>query len=184
MGQQNRSQGAINMEINVAQLLKKTQGATRTYEVDDTLHLDETAECHIQGEAELIRTKRGILVRGTFAGTGRLMCSRCLTSFQYPLSFNIEDEFLPSVDVNSGIALPLDDDLNTFTIDDHHILDLSEALHQYSLLAMPMKPLCQPDCAGLCPQCGANLNQGACHCMPRSRRLPLNELDKLNSGRK
>ncbi|MBL7119706.1 MAG: DUF177 domain-containing protein [Dehalococcoidia bacterium] len=172
------------MEINVAQLLKETQGATRTYEVDDTLYLEEIAECHIQGQVQLVHTKRGILARGTFLGTGKLTCSRCLTSFEYPLRLNVEDEFLPSVDVSTGIAFPVDEDSNVFTIDDRHILDLSEALRQYSLVAMPMKPLCQPDCAGLCPECGSNLNQGACDCVPRSGGLPLIELEKLDSRRK
>ena len=34
------------------------------------------------------------------------------------------------------------------------------------LVALPLKPLCREDCAGLCPQCGANLNEGPCGCEP------------------
>jgi uncharacterized protein len=157
-----------NAQINVAQLLKEGIGATRAFEIDETLYLDETTQCHVQGDVELLRTRRGILVRGTFAGTSRLVCSRCLDFFEYPLAFRIEEEFLPLVDVTTGIALPLDDDPTTFTIDDRHILDLSEAIRQYALLAIPMKPMCRPDCGGLCPQCGANLNQQHCQCPPSS----------------
>ena len=158
------------MRTNVAQLLKESTGSTRRCEVDDTLYLDEIAECIVKGQAELIRTKRGILVRGNFVGMVSLMCSRCLAIFESPLLLRIEEEFLPSIDVNTGIALSLDadDDPGTFVIDGHHVLDLSEALRQYGLIAVPMKPLCQPDCAGLCPQCGVNLNQGTCQCLFRS----------------
>jgi uncharacterized protein len=174
-----------NAEINVAQLLKEAIGATRVFEIDEALYLDETTQCHVQGEVEFLRTRRGILVRGTFTGTSRLVCSRCLDSFEYPLIFRIEEEFLPSVDVTSGVPLPLDDDPATFTIDDRHVLDLSEAIRQYALLAIPMKPMCRPDCAGLCPQCGANLNQQRCHCPPSSGNPLLDELTKLhNDARK
>lgn len=169
------------MQINVAQLLKESTGASRRFEIDDTLQLDDTKDCHVQGEVGLLRTRRGILVRGTFAGTSSLMCSRCLNTFEHLLVFSMEEEFLPSVDVNSGTPLPLDEDSSTFVTDSHHMLDLTEAIRQYSLLAIPMKPMCRPECSGLCPQCGANLNQASCDCMPSSGNLPPNELMKLNN---
>jgi len=172
------------MQINVAQLLKQAAGASRSYEIDATLSFEELAEYHVQGEVELIRTEEGILVRGVFSGKSSLMCGRCLTLFDYALTFKIGEEFLPSIDVISGIPLPLADDSTAFTVDEHHVLDLSEAIRQYGLLAVPMKPLCRPDCAGLCPQCGANLNQGACHCVPGSQKSAWSELEKLNSIRK
>jgi uncharacterized protein len=172
------------MQINVAQLLKQAAGASRSYKIDATLSFEELAEYHVQGEVGLIRTEKGILVRGVFSGKSSLMCSRCLTFFDYPLTFKIEEEFFPSIDVISGIPLPLADDSTAFTVDEHHVLDLSEAIRQYGLLAVPMKPLCRPDCAGLCPQCGANLNQGACHCVPGSQESAWSELEKLNSIRK
>ena len=167
------------MQINVAQLLKQATGASRSYEVDDTFNLEKEGACPVQGEVKLIRTGKGILVKGSFSGKTSLICSRCLTSFDYPLALNIEEEFLPSTDVTSGSPLSLPEDLSIFTIDEHHVLDLSEAMRQYALLTMPMKPLCHPNCAGLCPQCGANLNQGACRCMPLSLKSPGNKLGKL-----
>lgn len=162
------------MQINTAQLLKQAIGSSRSYKINDILSFaeEEIGECHIQGEVELIRTDKGILVKGILAGKSSLTCSRCLTIFDYPLSFGIEDEFFPSKDVISGISLSLPDDSTTFMIDEHHVLDLSEAVRQYTLLTMPMKPLCHPDCAGLCSNCGANLNQGDCYCTPRSQESP------------
>ncbi|MBA7688765.1 hypothetical protein ES703_97254 [subsurface metagenome] len=66
-----------------------------------------------------------------------------------------------------------------FTIDEHHILDLTEAIRQYALLAIPMKPLCRGDCAGLCPNCGHNINQGPCDCSPQETEPRWSELSKL-----
>lgn len=154
------------MQIKVAQLLKQATGASQSYKIDDTFYFpeEEIAELYVQGELELTRTERGILVKGAFQGKTPLTCSRCLSLFDYPLTFKVEEEFFP-LDVTGGI--PLSEDLPAFTIDEHHVLDLSEAMRQYALLSMPMKPLCRPNCAGLCPQCGANLNQGACRCTPQ-----------------
>jgi len=184
IGESIMSQGLSNMQINVAQLMKESTGATRTYDIEDSVWLDETTECNIQGQVELLRTKRGILVRGAFVGKTNLTCSRCLTAFAHPLVFKMEEEFLPCLDANTGASLPVDEDCAAFVIDDHHIMDLDEAFRQYSLLAIPMKPLCQPDCAGLCSQCGANLNQGDCGCPPLFQGLPPDELAKLNALRK
>ena len=176
----------ITMQINVAQLLKQPVGSSQSYKIDDVVSFTEKeiAQYYVQGEVELIRIDRGILVKGTVGGKVSLMCSRCLTLIDYPLTFEIKEEFFPSLDIASGASLPLTEDSTNFTIDEHHVLDLSEAVRQYALLAIPMKPLCSPNCAGLCPECGANLNQNACQCTPGSRRSPWSDLEKLNSVRK
>jgi len=154
------------MQLNTAQLLKEAIGASRSYEINENLSFaeEEIAKCHIKGDVELIRTDKGILVKGKLEGQSQLMCSRCLTFFEYPLNFMIEEEFFPSIDVNRGVSLDPPEDSSAFMIDNHHVLDLSEAIRQYALLNLPMKPLCRPDCNGLCPDCGANINQGACKC--------------------
>jgi uncharacterized protein len=69
--------------------------------------------------------------------------------------------------VVGGVPLPLPDEPGCFTIDERHILDLTEAIRQYTLLAIPMKPVCKTNCAGLCPNCGHNLNYGPCNCPPQ-----------------
>jgi uncharacterized protein len=55
-----------------------------------------------------------------------------------------------------------------FTLDSRHILDLGEAIRQHAITNRPMKPLCRPDCRGLCPTCGANRNQQPCECKEAS----------------
>jgi uncharacterized protein len=56
-----------------------------------------------------------------------------------------------------------EEDLETSYYRDDQI-DLDELLREQFYLALPMKPLCLEECRGLCPQCGTNLNAGACAC--------------------
>ncbi|MBM4444497.1 MAG: DUF177 domain-containing protein [Chloroflexi bacterium] len=172
------------MQINVAQLLKEPTGASRTVDVDGALALDQGDLSPVQGRAELLRVSKGILVRGEFTTACHLVCSRCLKPFPQTLQFRTEEEFSPSIDVASGEDLPAPEDASGFRIDDHHVLDLTELVRQHSLLAAPMKPLCRPDCAGLCPRCGANLNQQPCCCSDDAVTPFAAAFDKLKSARK
>lgn len=153
------------LQINVAQQLKAAAGTVREYSIEDEADVIEgDGKTPVGGSVTLLRTDRGILARGTLHTDVELTCSRCLSVFTHSLSVGIEEEYLPTIDVYTGSTLSLPEDTDTFTIDENNILDLTEALRQYALTAIPMKPLCQPDCAGLCPVCGGNLNQGACRC--------------------
>lgn len=145
------------MEINVAQLLQSPIGTVRDYEVDEVAIIAGDKDGNlVRGEVRLVRTQRGILVSGVFHTEMELTCSRCLSTFHMPLMVKIEEEFLPTIDILSGLPLPPSDEPGAFMIDDHHVIDLAEAVRQYVLMAVPMKPLCEENCAGLCPQCGRN----------------------------
>jgi uncharacterized protein len=171
------------MQINVAQLLREPVGATREYEIDDVVDITSDGKgSRVKGEVKLLRTQRSILAECALSTDVELACSRCLSPFRYPLEVNFQEEFLPTVDLVSGVALPPPEEAGTFTIDEHHILDLTEAVRQYALLAIPMKPLCREDCAGLCPSCGQNLNRGRCDCPVPSTDPRWSELMKLASG--
>ncbi len=166
------------MQINVSQMLKETIGSIRNYEVSEIVDIGES-ESMVQGKVRLMRTDRGILTRCSLHTELKVTCSRCLNLFGCPLVLNIEEECFPITEVVSGASLPLPDEPGCFTIDERHILDLTEAIRQYALLAIPMKPLCREDCAGLCPGCGHNLNQGPCNCLPQGTEPYWPELSKL-----
>jgi uncharacterized protein len=153
------------MQINVSQLLKSSIGAVRDYDINESIDITGDGDIsQVRGAVRLTRTDRGILVEGTLSTEAELTCSRCLNLFSCPLEINIEEEFFPTADIVSGASLDVPDEPGCFTIDEHFILDLTEAVRQCALLASPMKPLCRDDCAGLCPICGRNLNQGRCDC--------------------
>lgn len=166
------------MRINVSQQLKSSIGSIRNYEVNEVVSI-AGGDSLVEGKVTLVRTDRGILARATLHTEVGVTCSRCLSLFDCPLTLNIEEEYFPSTDVVSGTSLSLPEEPGCFTIDERHVLDLTEAIRQYALLAIPMKPLCGEDCAGLCPTCGYNLNQGPCNCLPQQadpRRSKLNKL--------
>jgi len=166
------------MRINVSQQLKSSIGSARNYEVSEVVNLP-SGDSLVQGEVTLVRTDRGILARATLHTVIEATCSRCLSLFDCPLTLNIEEEYFPITDVVSGTALPLPEETGSSLIDEHHILDLTEAIHQYALLVMPMKPLCRENCAGLCPTCGHDLNQGHCSCLPQQADPRWSELSKM-----
>ena len=154
------------MQINVAQLLRAPIGSTRNYEVSIIIDITgDNGGSMVQGKVKLIRTNRDILAKGALHTEVKATCSRCLSSFSCPLVLNFEEEYFPTADVFSGTQLPSPDEPGCFTIDEHHILDLTEVICQYALLVIPMKPLCREGCGGLCPNCGHNLNLGHCDCL-------------------
>lgn len=156
------------MQINVAQQLRSAIGTVKEHEVAAVVDITGDGNTSpVEGKVSLVRTDRGILAKGVLNTSVALTCSRCLGTFDCPLTLTIEEEYFPSVDVVSGAPLTLPDEPGLFTIDKNHELDLTEAVQQYALLAIPMKPLCRPDCAGLCPVCGQNLNLGECQCLLR-----------------
>ena len=171
------------MQINVSQLLKESIGARRNYQVAEIVDSDGNPGM-VEGEVWLLRTDRGILARGVLNTEVEVTCSRCLSLFRCPVTLNIEEEYFPTTDVVSGVRLSLPEESCSFTIDEHHILDLSEAIRQYALLAIPMKPLCSEDCAGLCSHCGHNLNLGSCHCPSQAKDPRWFQLTKLVNERK
>jgi uncharacterized protein len=137
------------MQINVSQLLKEQVGSTRDYKINGTVDvIDNGISSPVQGEVKLTRTNRSILVKGNLYTTFEATCARCLSLFSCPLVLNIEEEYFPVLDIPSGASLPSPDEPGSFTIDEHQVLDLTEAVRQYALMAMPMKPLCHEDCAG------------------------------------
>ncbi|MCL5263846.1 MAG: DUF177 domain-containing protein [Chloroflexi bacterium] len=163
------------MKFNVAQLLKAQVGTARQYDIDEEIDRidDLTPVSHLTGKVKLTRIPAGVLVEADLHLTLALACSRCLEELTYPLHLNFSEEFEPTIDVVTGTELPEPEDANTFTIDANHILDLTEAVREYVLLALPMQPLCSEACAGLCPKCGQNLNRGKCDCptSPADSRL-------------
>ena len=157
------------MLCNVSALLREPVGATRT------LHAEgerarvpaEDYEASVSGSVELMRTARGVLVRARLSVRPRTECARCLTAFEQQLTLEFDEEFVLERDPESGEPVP-DLTPDDFRIDERQHLDLSEAVRQYEQAALPLHPVCRPDCAGLCSTCGTNLNGGRCSCPPQT----------------
>jgi uncharacterized protein len=96
-----------------------------------------------------------------------LSCGRCLEPFRMPFEGAIDVRYLPASELSKEEEREVaEDDLDTSYYRDDQI-DVNELLREQFYLALPMKPLCRDDCAGLCSQCGTNLNTGTCRCAPQ-----------------
>jgi len=133
--------------INIAQLLKEPVGSSQIYDIGGVIA--EEVEGIVEGKAKLIHISQGVLVQCRLTAEIKLVCSRCLDSFLLPISFTAEEEFVPVPDMSGDLALSSSEQSEEFAIDNKNILDLSELIRQYTLLNLPMKPLCRPDCPGI-----------------------------------
>jgi len=133
--------------INIAQLLKEPVGSSQSHDISGTI--SEEVKGFVEGKAKVIRTNRGVLVQCKLTAEVELICSRCLNAFLYPISFTAEEEFFSVSDVPIDLARSSPEQSEGFTIDNKNILDLSELIRQYTLLSLPMKPLCRLDCPGM-----------------------------------
>jgi uncharacterized protein len=133
--------------INIAQLLKEPIGSSQSYDISGVIN--EEVEGFVEGKAKLIHISQGVLVQCKLTAEVKLLCSRCLDTFLLPINFTAEEEFIPVSDVPGDLALSSPEQSEEFTIDNKNILDLSELIRQYTLLNLPMKPLCRPDCSGI-----------------------------------
>lgn len=116
----------------------------------------------------ILKKDRRFEVKGRILATLQLECGRCLEPFRFPVDLEVDLTYVPHPDEAGGHAQDdevelADEDLTTAYYRDD-VLDLGHLLREQFLLAMPMRPLCQESCRGLCPQCGANLNTDTCGC--------------------
>lgn len=157
------------MLYNVVQLMKAGVGTSLEADIhEEQVQLDADLKTigPLNGHVRMRRINQGLLVDGWVDLTLELSCSRCLKEFEQRLHVTFEEVFYPTVDVITGIHLSPFDEEEIFPIDERHLVDLTEAVRQNVLLAIPMVPLCREDCPGLCSQCGHDLSLGPCECKP------------------
>ena len=178
----------MSLRVNVAQLMKEPVGSTRSHSFDQGFESldEEQSTINACGNVRMTKSLDGLWVSGKADATIESACSRCLVPFGHVVRVDFEETFLPTVDIAVGRRLRRDGETEDgqFTIDEHHILDLTEAVRQHALAAVPINPLCRTDCLGLCQVCGSDLNQGPCH---ESQEIdtvwaPLQQLLKGNKG--
>lgn len=118
---------------------------------------------------------QGVFVRGSVRGRLRLPCRRCLEETEHELDetvdFLFEELEEEDEDEVGGevYALPARGDE----------LDLTDAVREQVLLRVPQYVLCREECRGLCPRCGADLNQAPCGCGPEEEESPWAALKKI-----
>lgn len=120
----------------------------------------------IEWSVQITNTGSALLVQGSAKGDAVVACARCLEDVPYSFDGEIEGFYLldpeDMQDFEEAEDAPGEDEFELLPGD--HIIDLEELIKAALILEMPQQPLCDLDCAGLCPACGANLNKGECGC--------------------
>jgi len=144
------------LRLNVGFLLNLTVGDSRDFLFDiPRICLEPDLDLSdLVGGAHITRTAQGLLVQVRMQSTLLSECARCLSGFQQPLQVDFTELYAFSRDAmtDSGLLLPEDGHIN-----------LGPLVREYMLLDVPINPLCTPDCKGLCPICGENLNETLCN---------------------
>lgn len=149
--------------VNVAGLLGEAPGSHRDVAISGVsldLGEDLVQASPLDLRARLARTNRGLVVSGRVRTSLADTCGRCLAPLVVPLDLPLEEEVLPSIDLQSGVPLDTTAEPEAHRLTDHHELDLEPLAREAIQLAAPIAPVCRPDCRGLCPECGADLNAG------------------------
>lgn len=143
------------LRINVGFIAHEGVGFSRTFPFDlpHVLLPPDLEVWSLHGEAQFTRTRRGLLARIAADAFIQTECVRCLDDFRLPLHVRFSEVYAFSARAvtESGLLLP-----------EHGFVDLAPLLREYLWLAVPINPLCRADCAGLCPECGQNLNHEDC----------------------
>lgn len=153
------------ISFNVAGLLHEPPGAFREVRLRDryvSLGADVELAGPLDADLHLQRTNRGILVRGGVRAPLRRTCARCTDAYVEDIGVNVNEEFLPSVDPETGAPVPIETEEpeTSLRIDEHHEIELGPVFHDELALTEPMHPLCRTDCPGLCADCGGRLDSG------------------------
>jgi uncharacterized protein len=125
----------------------------------------------------------GGTVRVSGQVTARLLlsCSRCLREYEKGVTEQFDLSYVPDPRVSEGEEISLGYQELTLGFYRQERLDLGGVFSEQILLQIPMKPVCQGECKGLCSHCGIDLNEGSCDCNPVSldpRLAPLAALKK------
>ncbi|HUT32784.1 MAG TPA: DUF177 domain-containing protein [Planctomycetota bacterium] len=135
----------------------------------------------VQVAVTVTRLQEDVLAEGKANTTAHAECSRCLEDVPLELHGEFEALYVPDT---GRFAKRMDHPdfagtgqrVNFYS---EQTIDLADEIRQCVLLELPMKPLCRPDCAGLCPSCGEDLNKGPCSCKPAADEGPFAALRKL-----
>lgn len=128
---------------------------------------DYTFADPVAWSVDVTNTGSALLVEGTVTGEATCACARCLEDVARSFTGEIEGYFIIEGDYAQGAVDEDDEELGEDEFDvlpADHVIDLMPLIEAALIVDAPTMPLCREDCAGLCPTCGANLNEGDCGC--------------------
>jgi uncharacterized protein len=132
-------------------------------------------------DLEINRRSDHIRVEGAIHGLLRVICHRCLEPFTWHMDEEVDVYLMqePRVEPQEEMELEAEDlDCEFF---DGEVIEIDQLIAEQIFLSLPFKVLCSEDCLGLCPHCGANLNNGPCTCSTDASNSSFSKLAALKS---
>jgi len=157
--------------INVGFIVHAEIGFTSEFTFDvPQVEIEDLALRNVRGVVHVGRTQQGLVVQGNFSGETTLQCVRCLKDFSHHLEWEFTELYAfnnKSVS-ESGLILP-----------ESAQIDLAPLIREYALLEVPISPIHDPTCKGLCIECGQDLNIRDCGHNQHPDESPFSELKNL-----
>ena len=174
------------MRVNVSELLADRDGA-RVLAFAEPLPApgeDVSFVEPVTGELVLTGSAGGVSLRGRVRTVASCVCGACLRRFPLPIAVDVTEQFgprseAPEPDAPVRELVPGD---FLVAVEAGDMIDVTEVVRQHVVLALPLAPRCREDCPGLCPRCGADLNDGPCGCEPHDLDPRLDALRRWRAG--
>lgn len=144
------------LRTNVGHFLNKPIGYSREFEIDFPQIIIEP-DLHannFKGKYSFSRTSEGLLLQAELEADLEGQCSRCLEPMPVHVTTKFEDLYV--------FETRIKEELDEEEVPNDGNIELGIPFRDYLLLEMPINNICQPDCKGICLDCGQNLNTGTC----------------------
>ena len=154
----------MSMLLDLSRLRSGVDRLSRRYVASEFAAADGDlrVSAPVELDLEVRKDARRVRLVGQVRTRLAVDCSRCLEPFEVPVVSDFDAPYLPAAEHAGGTddEVPAEDLGVSFYEND--TIDLGQLMREQFYLALPMKPLCQPDCQGLCPVCGVNRNRESC----------------------
>ncbi len=144
----------------------KNEGAQEQYDIDAPAPAGSPPEYvyPVEGTVTLINTGGTMLADVDIHTKARMECCRCLRKHDVDIDIHVnENVIMEELDQPQSYYPQGEEQLPIPIVNDKDI-DFSELIRQLLSLHLLPRSLCKPDCEGLCPKCGQNLNESTCSC--------------------
>ena len=131
----------------------------------------------VHADVTIKRVGEDVWIKGRITTTMSFVCGRCLSPYEFPVDSTFDLIFLPEE------AHVLKEELDENDLDqlffENRQVDIREVILEQLNLTFPPKPLCSPDCEGICTICGRLRRDGECGCEVKTRDARLDNLESL-----
>jgi uncharacterized protein len=132
-------------------------------------------------DLEIQKRSDHIHVQGTIRGTLQVACHRCLNAIPWPLNETVEVFLVEGDEPEPSEEMELEPNDLDYEFFDGVVIEIDRLVAEQVFLSLPVKILCSEKCLGLCPRCGANLNEERCQCEKGTGSSPFAALEAIRT---